>query len=245
MFKILFQQTVYILFITLGMLFSSFQVLGESLQQKHSEQLASSSAPVVLNTVEGQPVKNTSIIQEVFKKLDIPLEIIKHSPERALINANLGVDDGTFVRVEGIEKGYENLIRVPESISEFRFYAVTKKDVQITGWNSLKPYSVGIILGAKIVEEKVGNVAFLTKVHRPDQLFDLLEQNRADIIVVDYKVGKKITQHKKLKGIIFLEPPLEIQPMYLYLHKMHRQLVNKIAHALHELKQEKMISQEH
>ncbi|MCP5244490.1 MAG: transporter substrate-binding domain-containing protein [Burkholderiales bacterium] len=245
MFRILIQQTVCILLIILSMFFSSFLVLGEDLQQKHSEQPVSSRTPIVLNTVTGQPAKNTSIIQAAFKKLDIPLEIIEHSPERALLNANSGIDDGTFVRVEGMEKKYKNLVRVPESISEFQFYAVTKMDIQIKGWESLAPYSVGIILGAKIVEEKVGDVAFLTKVHRPVQLFDLLEQNRADIIIVDYEVGKKIIHDKKLQGIKFLAPPLEIQPMYLYLHKTQKHLINTIAHAIHELKQEKNITQEH
>lgn len=191
------------------------------------------------------PLSNSSdtgiidlVIKEAFKRIGIIDVSIENLPaERSLINANKGLTGGEFIRIAGLDNVYPNLIQVPEKIIDFEFVGFSKNiDIKTTGWESLKPYSIGIITGWKILENNVVGTAHRTDVEDPCQLFRLLSLDRAGIVIFEKLEGIGMIKTLGLQGIKILEPPLAKKEMFLYLHKKHKKLVPMVAAALKEMK---------
>ena len=179
------------------------------------------------------------IAKEAFRRIGVGLELIEIPAERALINANAGIDDGNITRIAGLEKFYPNLVRVPEKMMDMIFVAFTKHvDIQTDGWQALKPYSIGIVKGWKILENNIPDEATVTLAADAEQLFRLLEKDRVDLVLYSLWRGLARIKGEKLSGVRVLTPPLVTKEMFMYLHKKHKPLVPKIAAALRAIKAE-------
>ncbi len=177
------------------------------------------------------------IIKEAFNRAGLRLKIVQLPSERALVNANEGIDDGNFARVAGIEKLYPNLVMAPEKICEFEFAVFTRdSSIKISDWESLRPYNVGIITGWKILEEKAAPARSLTRVKDTEALFEMLTHDRVDLIICDNLQGRHIIETRRLTGVTVLEPFLATQAMYLYLNLRHAALVPLLEEALRAMK---------
>lgn len=201
---------------------------------------------LALNTADEAPLStvngtghNDLIIREAFRRIGHQIKILHLPSERALVNANKGIDDGNFVRIAGLEKIYPNLVRVPESITAFEFAAFAKDpSIRIRDWDSLEPYNVGIITGWKILEANIVGTRSLTKVSDPTALFKLLAGDSVDLVVFDRRQGNAFLRNHGLSGIMPLTPLLARQEMYLYLNRSHTALVPKLAEALRKMKRD-------
>ncbi|GAM09871.1 putative protein [Geobacter sp. OR-1] len=204
------------------------------------------SQTIVLNTANDSPNATDDhkgicdrIMLEAFKRMGIPVKIIVLPSERALINANEGIDDGNYARVEGLDKQYPNLIRVKEEITTFEFVAFSRTvPLKITGWESLKPYNVGIITGWKILENNIVGVKSLSKVSNEQLLFNLLILGKVDLVVYDRRQGKVVLKQLADKEIKIYNPPLAVRKMYPYLHKRHADLVPRLEQVLRAMKKD-------
>lgn len=207
---------------------------------------AISAGTIVLNTADEYPLSTIDnrgyvdmIISEAFKRLGLVSRIVHLPSERALVNANAGIDDGNFVRIAGLEKSYPDLVMVPEMITEFEFTAFTKDpSIRIRGWSGLKPYRVGIITGWKILEAKVVGTRSLTKAGDPDALFAMLAGDRVDVVVFDRRQGLAVIKRLGIAGVKPLLPALARQDMFLYLNRRHAPLAPKLANVLREMKRD-------
>ncbi len=207
---------------------------------------AAGAETLVLNTAHSAPRSRPDgsgyedrIVAEAFRRIGLAVRIIHLTSERALQNASQGIDDGNYARVAGLERLYPNLVMVPEPVDEFVFTAFTKsRDLQVQGWEGLKPHSVGLITGWKIVEANTEGVRALTSVKNEEALFSLLERNRADVVVVDLLLGQEVLRKGGLRGVRALSPPLERRDMYIYLHKRHAELVPRLAEALRQMRRD-------
>jgi len=208
---------------------------------------AQSPSPWVLSTSNEAPNATEDfqgigdrLMLEAFRQLQIPLKIERLPSERALIRANEGEEDGNFARVEGLEKQYPNLIRVPEELVRFEFVAFAKKDRKnsITTWEKLKDYHVGIVTGWKILEANIQGTRSLTKVDRGPLLFGMLDKEKIDFAIFDRRQGMVMSRELKLAGIAPQDTPLAVKSMYLYLHQKHRDQVPKIQAVLARMKRD-------
>jgi polar amino acid transport system substrate-binding protein len=175
---------------------------------------------------------------EIFRRLEINYQLIHLPEQRALIFANNKTVDGTGPRTAAIEEKFPNLIRVPVNVLDFDFMAYSKnRAINISGWESLNPYSVGFINGWKIVEHNTTNAKLVTKATDYDQLFRLLEKGRIDIAILDREMGG--WQLRQLGfDLHAIEPPIITKPNFLYLHKEHANLVPQITRVLVEMQQD-------
>lgn len=179
------------------------------------------------------------IVLEAFRRIGVEVKLVQLPAERALQNANQGVDDGTYTRIAGLTRLYPNLVMVPEPISEFVFTAFTKDPaVRVQGWADLKPYSVAFINGWKIVEANTLDVRSRTGVKDEAALFALLDKGRAEVVVVDLHSGQEAIRSSGYQGMRALAPPLERRDMFLYLHKRHAALAPKLAEALRNMRRD-------
>jgi polar amino acid transport system substrate-binding protein len=181
---------------------------------------------------------NDEIIKEVFRRIGHDLEIsFMTANARALANVNEGIDDGNMLRIEGMEKLFPNVRIVPEPVIYFEFVGFTKNPkIIIKEWADLEPYNVAYIRGWKIVESNVKKTQSLNIVKNADQLFDLLRNDRTDIIIFERIRGRYILDTEEIKGVRALEPPLSSSSFYLYLHKKHVEIIPSIVAALKEMK---------
>jgi polar amino acid transport system substrate-binding protein len=202
--------------------------------------------PLVLNAANTAPRVRPDgtgfedrIVAEACRRAGIPVRLIVLPSERAMQNANQGIDDGNYVRIAGLERLYPNLVMVPEPVSEFLFTAFTRDPaMRIQGWADLNPYNVGFINGWKIVEASTTDVRSRTGVKDEAALFALLDKGRAEVVVVDLYSGQEVIRSLGLHGVRALEPSLERRPMFLYLHKRHAELVPKLTEALRQMRRD-------
>ncbi len=199
---------------------------------------------LVLNTSITSPLSNETqtgfvdlVVGEALKQLGYTLKSVLLPAERALINANAGIDDGELLRIAGLQQIYTNLIQVPEKIIDMEFVVFTRHaSFKVEGWNSLKPYAVAFNTGWKILERNVPDTLEKTLLNNEYQLFSVLMKDRTDVIIYSRWLGLGYIQQAHLQGVKMLLPPLARRGMYVYLHKKHARLVTKLAEALREMK---------
>ncbi|VAW60709.1 hypothetical protein MNBD_GAMMA11-1850 [hydrothermal vent metagenome] len=203
---------------------------------------------ITLNTAFAPPISNNTqtgyadlILTEAFRRIGYKLETIHIPAERALINANKGIDDGDLLRIAGLQKKYPNLIQVPEKIINQDFILFTKnhRGFKVNGWESVKYHSVGIITGWKILEKKFsqfGNQIEIIKSENADQLFTLLEKDRVDFICYTHWSGLELLRKKGLKNITALNAPLASPDFFTYLNKKHSAIAIELSAAIKEMK---------
>jgi len=179
------------------------------------------------------------ILIEAFRRVKQPVHILHLPTERSITNANLGITDGEFPRISGLERLYSNLLKVPEKIDDFEFVAFTwRPDIQLKDWTSCRPYNVAIVRGWKILETNLTDVKSLVKVKNQKLLFSLLGNHRTDVVVYSRFEGAEIVRKLGLQSVWVLEPPLATREMFLYLNKKHFSLISAIAIQLRDMKQD-------
>lgn len=208
--------------------------------------LAADTRPLVLNTSYAAPITSPDktgfldlFYAELFGRLNIPFEIQSLPAERALQNANAGVDDGDVCRIADLVNQYTNMVRSREPIMPYHHAVFSRhKNFTITGPESLTPYSVGLVTGWKIVERTTQQVPSRTLVDSPEQLFVLLDQERIEVAVIERMVGLETVHRLGLKGIRVLSPPLLSGDWFLYLHKKHAALLPRIDAEVRKMKRD-------
>lgn len=204
---------------------------------------AAAEPDLVIGSIFMQPLSNQQqtgmldvIVRNVFASLDMEVLIVPLPGERSLLSADSGLTDGDILRIAGLERLYPNLIQVPEKLMDFYFMAFTRRpDILIKDWDSLKPHSVGIVTGWKILEQNIHSHP-RTDVETPELLFTLLGKERAEIVVYERYEGEYIAKKLGLDDVRTLFPPLAVREMFLYLNKRHTNLVPEVVRVLKEMK---------
>ncbi len=178
------------------------------------------------------------VVKEAYHRLGILISAQPLPAERALSLAGSGDLDGEVSRVEGIEKNYPDLVMVPVPVTATEVVVFTKHVIfPVTGWESLKPYSIGILTGAKFAREGTQGMR-AEPVTTDEQSFQKLDAGRIDVAVTTYINGLETIRKLNLKDIKALEPPVTTLKLYHYLHKKHMDLVPKITDVLKQMEKE-------
>lgn len=200
--------------------------------------------PLRLNSGVGAPYFQADkkgfldlLVPEVFRRLGVDAIAVQYAAsERAMINANDGLDDGVALRIRGLEKTYPNLVLVDEKIIDNDFVAYSRHaPFATTGFDTLKGRQVGYITGWKIFESNLLPATPVTRVGTAEQLFNLLVSDRADLILFERWQGNHILRERGIEATA-LSPPLATTEMYMYLHKKHAHLAQPAARALRAMK---------
>lgn len=200
---------------------------------------------LVINTTSQDPyVTNNKdgfvdlLASKAFHRAGVSLRIVQLPAERGLINANEGILDGDLTRIKGLSNIYKNLIRVPESIRDADFCALSKNPDISTAQDDLNKHVVGLIKGWKIYEKKMETSTKVITADNPVQLFRLLKLNRIDVALYNCINGLALSKKMNIKDVNILQPAFPIIKMYLYINNKHENLVPKISKALSDLKAE-------
>lgn len=200
---------------------------------------------LVLAKIEGSNLSDISerVLTEAYHKIGIDIVVKTLPARRAILSANNGEVGGELHRVKGINKKYTNLEMVPISINHVEGVVFSKnKEFIVEGWESLRPYKIGIIRGV-IYTEKGTTGMQVYPATTNEQLFKMLDMDRLDIGILNRITGLLYIDKLKLNTIKALEPPVEKLPLYHYLHKKHVDLIPKITEVLSVMKKEGRIKQ--
>lgn len=177
------------------------------------------------------------IVPEIFRRVGVDAVAVQYdAAARANINANSGFDDGVAMRSRLLQKEFQNLILVDEKLIDMEFVLFSRNhDFPVTGFDALRPYMVGHIVGWKVIEDNIQPGTRVTKAANSEQLFSLLENDRVDMIVFDRWQGAHMLAHRGLRARL-LKPPLVTAELFIHLHKKHADLVAPVAAALRAMK---------
>jgi len=212
-----------------------------------AESSTTSTTPkLILNTSYTDPITAPDksgvldlFYQELFKRLGMAFEIQYLPAERALVNANKGIDDGDVCRILDLDKKYPNLVRVPEVVMQYEHVIFSREaDFKVTGPEDLKPYDVGVVKGWKIIEWNTTTARTVTLVDAGEQLFAMLADGRIDLGIIERTTGMMHLKVLNIKDIRVLEPAFLAGDWYLYLHKKHQNLVPIIAAEIRKMKED-------
>ena len=77
------------------------------------------------------------------------------------------------------------------------------------GWESLKPYSVAFITGWKMFEANATGARAVTKVDKPEQMFQMLDGGRVDLALYTRADGLALARGLGLPSIAPVWPALK------------------------------------
>jgi polar amino acid transport system substrate-binding protein len=169
------------------------------------------------------------IVREAYRRLGIDVEIRKYPGERALRLADGGKVDGEVHRIDGINRKYSNLIQTKPPINFIEGTAFSvKKSFPVAGWESLKPYRLGYILGIKFAENNTRGMETIA-VSDYGKLFTLLTKNRIEVVIAPRLNGLYQMNKLGIKNVQELKPAIMRFDLFHYLHRKHEKLVPRIS----------------
>ena len=173
------------------------------------------------------------LLEAIYKQAKIPLELVVIPSARALIQSSSGKVDGELQRIYALANAYPSLIRVPTPFTYFEPAVFSRnKNIKVNGWGSLQGLSVGMVRGMKFAELGLKGVSDVQQVTGSDQLFNMLNAGRVDVIVSARFNGLYHMARVNLLNVKQLEPVLERHELYHYLHEKHNSLVPIIDKAI-------------
>jgi len=212
---------------------------------------------VVLPTVTSDPLREINIstlagddpatdiaeriMREAYRRLGITLVVHKLPGERTLLYANSGTMDGELYRKLGMDRQYPNLLIVPVPLQTYEIVIFSRgTSFAVSGWESLRPYSLGFVRGIKIVQENTRGMR-VEAVPTMSLAFEKMMMGRTDLVLGNRASGMAVIKLMRLDGITVLEPALASFPVYHYLNKKYEGLVPRLASVLRQMQADKTI----
>ena len=185
------------------------------------------------------------ILKEAFRRAGATFDRIMVPSARALILADQGAIDGDYVRIQGIDASFPNLVRVgvPIATMDFAAFTVNPGPYPAT-WADLASAPFAHIIGWKIVEQNTAGFGSAQRVRDPAALFAMLSSGKVRTIVYDRSEGLRYLGDF-VPGINPGEvrvTTLEKRGMFLYLNARHHILAGRLEAALADMEQEGLIA---
>jgi ABC-type amino acid transport substrate-binding protein len=151
--------------------------------------------------------------------------------------SSAGDVDGEIQRIGNLASTYPSLIQVSPPINYIEpAVFTTGLAFAVQGWDSIKPYNIGIVRGVGSSEAGTRGMPNVQRATSLEDLVRMLDRDRFDLLVTDLFSGLVEIERLHLETRIKpLSPPLERIYVYHYLHERHRDLVPKIEAVLREM----------
>lgn len=194
------------------------------------------------------------VFMELEKRIHIQLHIKQLPKQRALVDANSGEYDGVSMRVINLEKDYPNLVRIKQVIFNVQHVLFSYQDKIIQQTNNFDnllevakrhDYKVGYLNGSKKAKDELAQFPDTLKMALGDpmQAFALLKVGRISAYlagpgIVNRQIFSKHYSDSNIKEVgVFARFPL-----YIYVHKKHVALVEKLESGMKDMHQDGTLS---
>lgn len=181
------------------------------------------------------------VMAEAYHRIGRVMVLHKLPGERTLVMANEGHMDGELYRKLGMEREYPNLIILPVPLLTYEIVIFTRgTEFVVSGWDSLRPFTIGYVRGIKIVRENTAGMK-TEAVPTMEQAFQKLAMGRTDVVVGNRASGLAAIEALRLDDVRILAPALASFPVFHYVHKKHAAMVPALLAALQAMKADKTI----
>ncbi|BDQ34594.1 ABC transporter substrate-binding protein [Pseudodesulfovibrio portus] len=177
-------------------------------------------------------------MQSAYERAGLAVEFVPMPHKRSLQSADEGSVDGEVGRIEGIEKNYPDLVRVPVKVIDLLAcaYVLDRSPIRRYSPNLLNELKVCAVFGVQWAKDLL-NCRTAEMVSDYDKLMAMLVEKRVDMVLgsalsVEAVLSKKGDWNKHVRR---LNPPASCQPLYHYVHKNNARLVPLLEKALREL----------
>jgi len=170
------------------------------------------------------------LLETIYSRLGITVSFFDAPANRALSMSSSGELDGEVLRIIDVAQEHETLLPVRPAINYIEPAAFSKGlRLEITGWQSISSYRVGIVRGVGSSERGTHGMPQVEPATSLETLFTMLDGDRLDIIVNDLFGGKLVAKKLGLdRDISPLLPPFERLAVYHFLNSKHRDLLPRI-----------------
>ncbi len=196
---------------------------------------------------DNRPISMVSkrVLTLAYAQLGIRLNFVVVPPNRAQLLWDHKELDGMASRAIGLDLADAVRLTTPVAYGDIVAFAV-KKDLSVRDFNSLAPYVVGYVADLPYMEDKLKNLPHKEGAPSIESVFRKLAVGRTDVAV---EARHMLCKAKKmgLDQIYIVEPSLEKQGAYHYLHIRHRNLIPALEKILLVMQQQgtiKKIQQE-
>ncbi len=189
------------------------------------------------------------VFAEVFKRLNVPIQIINYPLARRTLLVDAGDIDVDGGRVYAYGEAHPQLIRVTEPWVEFNFTLHTAnaavhlqslEDLRSTAW--LVEYRRGILYCEKTLKALLP-ADRLSDISSEEQGISKLLAGRTDLYCdLDYVV-REVLNLPKFKGATSVRKVLSFGsvPIYFYLQPRHAELAPRLSVIIKKMKEERLI----
>lgn len=177
-------------------------------------------------------------LTEALSTLGFELDLKFYPPSRCWEMLDAGEAGGFLMSDAGILAAHPRLLKVDIVLANDEFVVFTKaKEFEVKGWDSLKPYKVGYMIGMTPVEEGLKTVSGLKSygAQSINQVFVMLDAGRTDIAVMPRIVSQAVLKGLKTSGIRTLPSPLIKIPLYTILDQSQKNLLSPLTEALRKM----------
>jgi polar amino acid transport system substrate-binding protein len=178
----------------------------------------------------------TVILTEAYRRIGITLKVKRFVGKHALEKANKGRFAGDLQRIDAIKTKYKNLIQVRPAINYLEASVFTDGlEFEVNGWESLRPYKIGIFRGMKFAEI---NTEGMNRTRAPNYqtLFKLLDKGAVDLVVLPRVNGLYQRTKFGFDTIKDLKPALLRIDLYHYVHTKNRQIIPRLSAAIDDMR---------
>jgi polar amino acid transport system substrate-binding protein len=178
---------------------------------------------------------SSSIVREAYARLGVTATDDTPSGERALLALSAGQYFGDIVHIQGFDRMYPNLVRIPVPV--ITYYAIVVTDgrpLPVRTWTDLEPYRVCIKRGVKSIEMKTNKLPRRIVVAEYAPLFRMLRVGRCEAAVVPQSAWLQPERYE-MKGLRTLEPPLQSWPLYHHVHNTNSAIVPLLQRVLQDM----------
>lgn len=178
------------------------------------------------------------ILAVVYSKLSIQVHFVDGPAKRSLLESSEGRLDGEIQRVLDVQNEYPTLLAVQASINYIEPMAFTKRaHFMVTGWDSLRPYRIGIVRGVGSSERGTAGMPQVEPTSNMEQMMHMLNADRTDVAVNDLFSGVLVLRKLGLQEVIHpLFPALQHIELYHFLNERHRALVPRVEAVIRQMK---------
>ncbi|NND91513.1 MAG: transporter substrate-binding domain-containing protein [Granulosicoccus sp.] len=176
------------------------------------------------------------LLDALFSRLGMCVEIQKLPPARGLAQANAGLLDGEAARINLDGSLYPALHRMREPLFDVVFAGLyTRPDVSVDALEDFFEYRLGFVRGWKIAESLFSEHSMLIRTHNATQLFDMLDAGRIDIAFMTVAPGRFIARGKGIEHLQVTGFTLR-KDLHLYMHEKNIALLPALSAALKSMK---------
>jgi len=193
-------------------------------------------SPIVLSGVRdtSDAFAALAVMKEAYGRLGRTVEIKWSSGVGSLQASGSGQVDAELERIAGLT-GFPDLIQIPVPINVF-YAGIFTRDLKfdVEGWESLKPYRIGIVKGIQFAEQGTRGMNVVA-VDTYYTLIDLLVEGKVDVAIMPKINGQMYAKEKGADTIQVLDTPLETLFLYHYIHKKNRALIPELQKVLKQM----------